>query len=292
MSLLKNAVELKKIGLGFIDNERYQQAIDFLTQSINMNDTDAECYDLRGVAYYRILKLEHAVADLGKAIEIDPEYYVAHAHLGEIAWAKQNWQEAERHYGQALIFNEHSLDYLSFLAMAKYKLKKTDEAETLCNSILDIVPNDRWTLALLGDIYIDRKMYRDALNCFVNLSEQDKDNFLYYQYIGYIYTEMGILDLARKNLEIAIHLNPDHAYPYNNLGYVYFKEKNYQEALRLVNQSLGMDASNSFAYRNRALIRIDKRESELAREDLLTAKLLGFEELYGSEVDVLLTQMQ
>jgi Flp pilus assembly protein TadD len=143
----------------------------------------------------------------------------------------------------------------------------------------------------LGDVLVDQKRYQEALNCFINLSEQEPESTLYLQYLGYIYTEMGVLDQARKYIGIAIHFDPSEAYPYNNLGYVYLKEKDYAEALKLVNQSLGIDASSAFAYRNRALIYIEKKDLVKAKEDLLFAHELGFEDLYGNEVNELLAQI-
>jgi tetratricopeptide (TPR) repeat protein len=287
----KSAKELKNIGLGFLNNEMYSHAIEFLTRSIKLDSSDPESLDLRGVAYYRILQMENALADLQQAVAVDPEYYFANAHLGEIAWAKQDYQQVEFYYENALRFNDVSLEYMSYLAYAKWKLKKTEEAITLCNAILDVAPNDKWSLRLLGDVHVDQKRYHEAINCFINLSEQEPESIPYLQYLGYIYAEMGELDQARKYLQIAIHLDPVEAYSYNNLGYVYLKEKDYAEALKLVNQSLSIDASNAFAYRNRALIYIEKKDLAKAKEDLLAALELGFEDLYGNEVNELLAQI-
>jgi tetratricopeptide (TPR) repeat protein len=291
MTITKSAVELKKIGIGFLDNQIYHQAIDFLSRSILLDKNDPESFDLRGVAFFRIFKIDNAISDLKTAIQIDPEYYFAYAHLGEIVTGMEDFNAAEGYYEEALKLNAVSIEYLSFLALAKSRLRKLDEALALCNTILKIEPKDAWTLGLAGETYIDKKMYREALNCFVPLLEiepSNTDNFNHYQYLGYIYSKLGIMDLARKNLDIAMHLNPDHAYSYNNLGYIFYTEKNYTEALRLINQSLTLDASNAYAYKNRALVHLDKKDIEKAKEDLYMAKELGFTDLYGDEVDELL----
>src|SRR5688500_6885922 len=127
MAVTKNAVELKKIGIGFLDNQRYHQAIDFLSRSILLDKNDPESFDLRGVAFFRILETDKAISDLHRAIELDPEYYFAHSHLGEIAIHMEDFNKAEEYYGNAVKLNDGNLEYLSFLALAKSRLRKLDE---------------------------------------------------------------------------------------------------------------------------------------------------------------------
>jgi Tfp pilus assembly protein PilF len=51
-----------------------------------------------------------------------------------------------------------------------------------------------------------------------------------------------------------------------------------------IEKSISMAPGNSYAYRNRALIYMEKDEDELACADLLTALNLGFSTYYGEEV--------
>jgi tetratricopeptide (TPR) repeat protein len=291
MTLNKTATELKKIGMGYLDNQKYHKAIHFLSQAIDLCNDDAESYDSRSIAFYNLLQMENAIADLNKAIEIDPEYFIAHGHLGEIAYKKQEWEQVILHYSNALAHNSSSITYLSYVALANFNLKKYEEAKMFCESVLKLVPEQEWAMSLMSNIFIDCKMYDDALKWTLRLVELYPDTPRFYLNLGYIYLEMGELKLARRNFEFAIHDSPEYSYSYNNLGYIYFKEKNYTEALRLVNHSLSMDASNPFAYRNRALIRMANRENELAKQDLLTAQALGFKEMYGDQVEELIAQL-
>jgi hypothetical protein len=55
-----------------------------------------------------------------------------------------------------------------------------------------------------------------------------------------------------------------------------------------VNHSLELYPSNSFAYKNRALIFIALKQYNFACDDLKKAISLGFTEMYGGEVQKLL----
>jgi tetratricopeptide (TPR) repeat protein len=57
-----------------------------------------------------------------------------------------------------------------------------------------------------------------------------------------------------------------------------------KEALTDVNKSLKLDEANSYAYKNRALIYLEMKDTGKACEDLNKALELGFTEQYGNEV--------
>lgn len=52
-----------------------------------------------------------------------------------------------------------------------------------------------------------------------------------------------------------------------------------------------IDPDNSYAYKNRAKVLLQLRETEQAIEDLLTARELDYELLYDDEVDRLLAEL-
>ncbi len=289
--MFSDAAQLKRIGSGFLDLAFYRQAIDFLSRSIDLNPGDTETYELRGLAYYRVLDIANASADLEQSVLLDPENHVAYADLGDIAIKMQDYAKAETYFEKALQVNDVCISYLKHLAFAKERLRKHDEALAVCNALLEMVPDDRWTLNLRGNIYTGKEKYKEALNDLVPLTQKYPDNFDACASLGFTYSKMGECDLAKRNLDIALLLNPEDAYVYNNLGYVCYREENLDEAMALINHSLSINPANSYAYKNRALVWLAKQEKEKAMEDLNTAKSLGFAALYGEEVDELLGKL-
>jgi tetratricopeptide (TPR) repeat protein len=79
-----------------------------------------------------------------------------------------------------------------------------------------------------GDIFMARKMYREAIDTFHEGSPKDP---VLLNKIGIAYHQMMQLDSARKSYEQAVRLKPDYVEAINNLGTVYYAKKNNRRAV-------------------------------------------------------------
>ena len=91
----------------------------------------------------------------------------------------------------------------------------------------DIGPEDR------GDIYMARKMYREAIEAY---QEGPAKDAVLQNKIGIAYHQMMQLDRAKKFYEKAIKLKPDYMEAQNNLGTVYYAAKSYRKAINCYRQ--------------------------------------------------------
>ncbi len=79
-----------------------------------------------------------------------------------------------------------------------------------------------------GDIFVARKMYRDAIDAY---GEGPKNSPVIANKIGIAYHQLLELDVAKKWYERAIKLDPKYAEAINNLGTVYYAHKSYRRAI-------------------------------------------------------------
>jgi tetratricopeptide (TPR) repeat protein len=79
-----------------------------------------------------------------------------------------------------------------------------------------------------GDIFMARKMYREAIESFNEGSPKDP---VLRNKIGIAHHQLMQLDNAKKYYEQAIKLNPKYSEAINNLGTVYYATKNYRRAV-------------------------------------------------------------
>jgi tetratricopeptide (TPR) repeat protein len=86
-----------------------------------------------------------------------------------------------------------------------------------------------------GDIYMARKMYREAIDTF---REGSQKNPVLLNKIGIAYHQMMQLDQARKSYERALKLNPGYVEAMNNLGTIYYTKKSYRKAIGWYNKAL------------------------------------------------------
>jgi tetratricopeptide (TPR) repeat protein len=102
------------------------------------------------------------------------------------------------------------------------------------------------TPELRGDIFMARKMYREAIEKYREMPESAiVDNK-----IGIAFHQMMQLSLAKKNYERALHLNPSYAEAMNNLGTIYYAAKNYNHAISWYKKSVKKSGASAAIYAN------------------------------------------
>ncbi len=86
-----------------------------------------------------------------------------------------------------------------------------------------------------GDIFMARKMYREAIDAFRQGSPKDP---VLLNKIGIAYHQMTQLSTARKSYERALKVKPDYVEAMNNIGTIYYAQKSYRRAISWYNKAL------------------------------------------------------
>jgi tetratricopeptide (TPR) repeat protein len=120
---------------------------------------------------------------------------------------------------------------------------------------LNSPPTPLLTTEMRGDIYMARKMYREAIDMY---REGPSDSAVLENKIGIAFHQMMQFDLAKKNYERAVKLNRKYPEAINNLGTIYYAQNNYRRAisyykraLRYSGPSASIDANLGAAYFSR-----------------------------------------
>ncbi len=116
---------------------------------------------------------------------------------------------------------------------------KTEETKTLGSR--QLTPETR------GDIYMARKMYREAVDAYK--SGDAKDPVLVNK-TGIAYHQLLQLDIARKYYERAIKLNGKYSEALNNLGTIYYAGKSYRRAVSQYKKALKYSPESASIYSN------------------------------------------
>ncbi|MGA2769252.1 MAG: tetratricopeptide repeat protein [Bryobacteraceae bacterium] len=98
-----------------------------------------------------------------------------------------------------------------------------------------------------GDIFMARKMYREAIDVF---REDKSKNPVISNKIGIAYHQMQQLDNARKYYEQAVRFKPSYAEAINNLGTVYYARKSFSRAIRYYKRALKYTPNSASIYSN------------------------------------------
>jgi tetratricopeptide (TPR) repeat protein len=104
----------------------------------------------------------------------------------------------------------------------------------------------------LGSIYLEKKLYRQAVLLFekglkANKEIEPENQALIYNALGFAYFSQEQYDLAIRNYKEAIKLYPEYVTALNNLGNAYEKKQLTVQALETYNQVLEYEPNNKKA---------------------------------------------
>ncbi len=171
--------------------------------------------------------LEEKMANLNKAIDLDPKDHRFFTARAQIYHNQRNFSKALEDYNRAIELNpSYDLPYY-------------------------------WR----GEIYRTRNELDRALQDFhkaVGLNPKESD---YYLNLANVYFMKKNFDLALRNYQQAVALNPKNDKGFYGLGITYFQKRDPQKALTNFNQALALNPNNADAlkYRNYVQVELNKR---------------------------------
>jgi tetratricopeptide (TPR) repeat protein len=166
------------------------------------NETNPEAQSLaqQGETFRQMGEYDKAELYFKDAIDKDPNYAWAHAHLG--ATYRQMFPTGG--YPQAT----DSLKKAIELRNGQYA----------------------WAYGQLGDTYFKMQEYNDAVRAFNQAIKLDDQYAWAYAHLGQSHYHLNQLNEAETNLNKAIELNSQYAYAYALRGAVYSRLNRYKEA--------------------------------------------------------------
>jgi tetratricopeptide (TPR) repeat protein len=102
----------------------------------------------------------------------------------------------------------------------------------------------------LGDLYMARKQYREAMEQYRSLSEQNPRNAVYLNKLGIALHQQTALGLALKYYERAVKTDPKYADAENNIGTIWYQRKKYGKAVRAYQKAIKMRDDMPVLYSN------------------------------------------
>ena len=119
-----------------------------------------------------------------------------------------------------------------------------------------------------GDIFMARKMYREAIEAFSEGSPKDP---VLRNKIGIAHHQMMQLDVARKYYEQAVKLNPKYSEAVNNLGTVYYANKSYRRAVSQYKKAIRIAPDSASIHSNLGTAYFARNQIALATEEFRIA---------------------
>jgi tetratricopeptide (TPR) repeat protein len=102
----------------------------------------------------------------------------------------------------------------------------------------------------LGDLYMARKQYHEAMEQYKMLSEQNPHNAVYLNKLGIALHQQTALGAALKYYERAVKVDPEYADAENNIGTIWYQRKKYSKAIRAYHKAIKIRDDMPVLYSN------------------------------------------
>ncbi|MEJ2249857.1 MAG: tetratricopeptide repeat protein [Candidatus Lokiarchaeota archaeon] len=202
-------------GKAFHERGDYDQAIDSFKKALNLDPNNPDILIRIGLSYRYKREYDIAIEWYEKVLQIDPKDKLA---LNNIAYA----YECKEEYEKAIEMYERALE---------------------------IDPAYELPLVNLIKLLKTRKEFQKAIEIIEKTIKVDPVNPGNWIDLGLLLTEIEEYEKAVDAYNKAIFYEPTNI-AYNNLGWTYYNNKDYQKAIKAFKKSLEMDWKYDLPYRN------------------------------------------
>ncbi len=206
---------------------------DPLINEMRALDRGAASLVQRGLAFQDAGRIEDAIAEHEKALELDPEFVLAHANLIILYGKTNQLQKAEEHFRIAVRLNPNSAESYYNYGVLLFNERKYVEAEEMFRKAVEVNPFNSQALHNLGVMREQQGQLDEALEFYRKAVERQPNYPLAQFHIGRILANQKKYDEAISHFLLA--LSPENestpAYLYA-LSATYARAGNREEALK------------------------------------------------------------
>tara|TARA_Y100001978_G_scaffold23136_1_gene19372 strand:- start:326 stop:2218 length:1893 start_codon:yes stop_codon:yes gene_type:complete len=246
-------------------------AVKYYQIFINRGFSDERVFSNYGNILRGLGKLEEAEIYHRKAIEINPDFAIAHYNMGNVLKDLGKLQDAELSYRKAIELNPKFAHAYSNLGILMKDLGKLQDAELSYRKAIEINPDFAMAHCNLGNVLKDLGKLQDAELSYRKAIELNPKFANAYSNLGIILSDLGSFKEAEFSVRKAIELNPKDAILYTKLGGILKVLRKFKEAEFSVRKAIQINPDYAEAYLNLGIILSDLGKLKKAEESILHA---------------------
>ncbi|MGZ7092059.1 MAG: protein kinase domain-containing protein [Candidatus Angelobacter sp.] len=241
-------------------------------------------YYLRGRGYLqdydRADSLENAIAGFHRSLDLDPNFALAYAGLGQaflhkyaMAHSPESLAAADDACRRSVQLDASSPDGDICLGMLFNATGRYDAAAQHLERALKLDTARGESYGELAIAYEGLKRLGDAESLLMKAVALRPQSWAGYKWLGRFYEAHGRFDLAADQFKRMVELAPDSVDGYSNLGGVYAEQGKYAEAIDLLERSIKIQPTASALNNLGAVYFYQRQYAEAARIYELAAQL-------------------
>ena len=230
----------------------WQDSETLWTHALSCTSRNPVAHNNLGAAMKRQGRVDEAIAQYRKALEIRPDHVEALNNLGNALAGRGRVDEAIAQYQKALAIRTDHVEALNNLGNALAGRGRVDEAIAQYQKALAVNPEHAEAHNNLGVALSDRGRADEAMAQYQKTLEINPRHAGAHNNLGLALAAQGRVDEAVAQYRKALELTPDYAEAHNNLGVALRKRGRLDEAMAQYERALKLKPGYAEAHNNLA----------------------------------------
>lgn len=229
------------LGLKLGKSNKINEAILEFSKAIEINPYYDYSYCERGLAYLYKGDLKLALSDLNKSIELNPSQAEAYNNRSVVFLAQKNFEKALEDASQAIALRPNYDEAYVNRGLAYHRLKREDQAIADDSKAMELNPKMIKAYLNRMSIYFTKGDLDHALSDINSVIELNPRYYQAYMQRAKIHYKKGDLKRAIADLDLAIELKPDFAEAYYFRAGFYNKEGELDQSTADLNKAIQLN---------------------------------------------------
>ncbi len=257
------------LGILKIQTGDYESAEVFLQQAVNLKPDYALAHYNLGFLFQLQSRFNEAVACYKQTSRLQPDFALTYNNTGIIYQKLGKLNEAQEYFKHAVRLQHDYFEAHFNLGNVFQQQNAFDEALSCYDKTLAINPDYIEAYFQKGFVLMELGRYEEAYSCFSKVLTARSDDTDVLNNLGFVLMELGRYEESEEHLKRAILIKPDFAGTYNNLGLTLQAQGRLREAAAAFEKALSLKPSYADAYSNLGTV--------LKAQGLLEHALLQYE---------------
>ncbi|MEQ8383432.1 MAG: tetratricopeptide repeat protein [Coleofasciculus sp. A1-SPW-01] len=265
----ENPQVLFGLGLACYRLEQYQESVDYLTKTLDIEPCYILALAYRGMAY-RGLKLEEpATADFYQVLQREPHTYQDWRGRGLALSELKRYEEAIVSFDKAIEINSDYYYAWNGRGYVLYELGNYKEAIASYDKAIEIKSDYYYAWNGRGGVLYELGNYKEAIASYDKAIEINPDYYMAWSNRGIALDNVGKYEEVIASFDKVVEIKPDYYKAWGNRGVALYKLGKYEEAITSFNKvvEINPDYYTAWSDRGDVLNDLGKYEEAIASFD-------------------------
>ncbi|CAD8124540.1 unnamed protein product [Paramecium sonneborni] len=251
----------------YLEKNQLKEAFNDFNKAIELNQTASENYYFRGTIFWKQEKFEKSLEDCQKAIRLNPKYALAYNRIGTVLVDQGKQSDAMVQYTKAIEIDPKCEYAYMNRGLLFEDLKQNDRALDDYNTAIKLNPERSVAYNNRGILLFYIGKFQEALMDYDQAIKINPLNVGVFNNRARLFSMIGQQDNALKDLNKALEINPEHPNSFNNRGQLFSEKEQYDLAIKDFNKAIELNPQHALAYFNRANLYEVTEQREKALKD-------------------------